>query len=256
MKLLIAGDWHGEPKHATKMVREAKKAGVKRILQLGDFGLWDHLEDGVRFLDVLNSECRKEGVIVYALGGNHENWTHWNWYVDNMPKDENGFAYLRSHILLAPKIHYFRWNGKTWLIVGGAVSVDRDLRVTGVDWWPDEITPFRWYAHVNDVKVDYLLTHDCSNKTPWKGRLKPDLLSQENREKIDGVLKKSRPNWHFHGHMHAQYAWENLVADNHYTKTIGLDMNGTMMSWGILDTEAGEFLFRNKFPVQWNGLGT
>jgi predicted phosphodiesterase len=256
MKILVAGDWHGNTGHAMQMVREARKAGVKKIVQCGDFGLWDHLEDGVRFLDQLNEAARKEGVKIYAVGGNHENWDRWDWYVENNPKSYHGFAYLRSHVLLAPRVHYWGWEGKKFLMVAGAVSVDKQFRRPGHSWWANEATTDEHVAKVNDVKVDYLFTHDCSNRTPFRGRMKPDLDSQYNRQQIDRVLAKARPEMHFHGHMHTRYVWENMVTDLDWTKTIGLDMDGTWDAWGILNIETGEFLFRNEFPVQWNRLGT
>jgi predicted phosphodiesterase len=257
MKLLIAGDWHGNTGHAQQMVREAKKASAKRILQVGDFGLWSHFEDGVKFLDQLNGEARKEGVRIYAVGGNHENWDHWNWHLTNGPKSYHGFTYIRSHILLAPRVHYWNWEGKRFLMVAGAVSVDQHLRKKdGTEWWPQEAITDSDMAQVTDVKVDYMISHDCSNRTPFKGRLKPDLNSMANRQQIDRVLARARPEMHFHGHMHTRYVWENMVTDFDWTKTIGLDMDGTWDSWGILNAETGEFLFRNEFAVEWNGLST
>lgn len=255
MKILVAGDTHGEPKHSANLVKEAQRAGIERIVQVGDFGLWTHDKSGITYLDGLNEVCRKNGVTFYALGGNHENWDHWNWHLSNGPKDYYGFTYLRSHIRIAPRVHYFNWEGKLMLMVAGAVSVDRHLRrMDGTEWWPQEALTDEELELVKSIKVDYLFTHDCSDKTPWHGRLKPDLDSKANRQRIDRVLHRSTPAMHFHGHMHAKYAWENLVADNVYTKTIGLDMNGEWYSWGTLDTETGEFLFRNETGVEWNRL--
>lgn len=256
-KVLVAGDWHGNTGHAMQMVREARKAGVKKIVQVGDFGLWSHFEDGVRFLDQLNEAARKEGVKIYTLGGNHENWDHWNWHLANGPKSYHGFTYLRSHILLAPRVHYFGWEGKKMLMVAGAVSVDKMHRkMDGTEWWPQEAITDADMKKVNDSKVDFLFTHDCSNRTPFRGRLKPDLNSMANRQQIDRVLAKANAELHFHGHMHTRYVWENMVNDHHWTKTLGLDMDGTWDSWGILNLETGEFLFRNEFGVDWNRLST
>ena len=251
MKLMICGDFHGNTKHAMNMVSQADSAGAARIIQCGDFGLWDHKEDGVRYLDQLNGEARKYGVKIYVVGGNHENWDHWDWYVDNLPKSYHGFTYLRSHILLAPRLHYWGWEDKKFLMVAGAVSIDKQWRIEGDSWWRSEEITDEMVESVKRDKIDYLITHDCSNMTPWKDRLKPDMDSMTNRRRVDAILRKTRPDWHFHGHMHTQYAWENLTDDDFYTKTIGLDMDGTWYSWGILDTETNEFLFRNEFQVQW-----
>lgn len=236
-----------------QMVREAKKAGVKKIVQVGDFGLWDHEYGGVAYLDQLNEACRENGVKVYALGGNHENWDHWNWYLEFLPKSGDGFAHLRSHVLLAPRVHYFGWDGHKMLMVAGAVSIDVGRRKLGESYWAQEATTDAEVDMVHDGKIEYLFTHDCSNRGNY-GRLVPDINSMINRQRIDQVLRKSSPELHFHGHMHQKLVWENMVNDYHWTKTIGMDMDGTWFSWGILNLDNGEFLFRNEFKVEWNRL--
>lgn len=256
MKILVGGDWHGNTKHAIQMVKEAEKAGAKRILQVGDFGLWSHYEDGVKYLDQLNEACRKYGVKVYAVGGNHENWDHWDWHLANGPKSYHGFTFIRSHILLAPRIHVWDWEGKRFMMAGGAISVDKMYRKVGESYWMNEALTDELVESVQPTKVDYFISHDCSNRTPFRGRLKPDFESELNRRRIDTILAKTSPELHFHGHMHTRYVWENMVNDYHWTKTIGLDMDGTWDSWGILDHETGEFLFRNEFKVEWNRLST
>jgi hypothetical protein len=95
-------------------------------------------------------------------------------------------------------------------------------------------------------KVDYLLTHDCSNRTPFYARLKPDLDSQIHRQKIDAILQATNPDKHVHGHMHNKFEWENYTGGDHYTSTYGLECNGDHWSWGVLDTEKDEFLFRGE----------
>jgi predicted phosphodiesterase len=252
VKIMVCGDFHGNTNHAIQMVKEAKKAGVKKIIQCGDWGLWSHYEDGIKYLDQVNEACRRDGVKFYVVGGNHEHWDHWDWFVANMPKTYHGFAMVRSHINLAPRVHYWGWEGKKFLMVAGAVSVDKQWRVEGESWWRNEEITDEMVASIPETKVDYFISHDCSNRTPWKGRLKPDMDSLANRQRIDEILKKSQPEMHFHGHMHTRYVWENMTGDDHYTKTIGLDMDGEWDSWGILNIETGEFLFRNEFPVQWN----
>jgi hypothetical protein len=252
MKIMVIGDLHGETPWATRIIKNARRHGAKKAIVVGDFGLWDHFEEGVRFLDSLNDSLRHDGVKLYAVGGNHENWVRWNWYVENNPQDQYGFTYLRSHIMLMPKVFQWDWEGKRFGSAGGAVSIDRDWRLarekeSGLGpntlfWWDEQFTD-KDLAEYPTRKVDYLFTHDCSNSTPWRNRLKPDFESQMHRQRIDGVLKKARPEMHFHGHMHTKYDWMNLVGDNHWTQTYGLECNGMFWNWGILDTDSDEFEF-------------
>jgi hypothetical protein len=223
-------------------------------MQVGDFGIWTHTFGGIKFLDELNELLRHYGRKVYALGGNHENWDHWNWYVENMPKDYNsGFSIVRSHILLAPRVHRWVWGGKQFQVIAGAASIDKDIRVQDEQaggsrsWWPEEEITDAEIDKLIPSPVDYLFTHDCSNKTNWGFQLVPDLNSQIHRERIDRALGIVTPKMHFHGHMHKRYEWMNPTgADDNgliWTDTYGLNCNGHNDSWGILDTGTNKFVF-------------
>lgn len=260
MRLMIVGDTHGNTPSAVTTIKRAAKHGVKKIVVVGDFGLWDHFEEGVRFLDALNEQLRRDGTKLYAIGGNHENWLRWNWYVENNPKTDEGFAFLRSHIYLVPKTLHWTWDNKVFAAAGGAVSIDRDWRLkrekeSGLGpntlfWWDEQLTDEQ-VEQFPQKKIDYLFTHDCSNATPFEGRLKPDFDSQMHRQKIDRILAKSAPEMHFHGHMHTKYDWMNLVntfEGAHYVQTYGLECDGMFWNWGVLDTDADDFTFAPNLP--------
>ena len=255
MKIQVLGDTHGVTPDAINAVKRAPKHGAKKVVVVGDFGLWDHFEDGIRFLDALNEQLRRDGTKLYAIGGNHENWIRWNWYVENNPQTDEGFTYLRSHIYLAPKTMHWVWGAKQFACAGGAVSVDREWRLerereSGLGpntlYWADEQLTDEQVEAFPEKKVDYLFTHDCSDATPFWGRIKPDVDSKVHRQRIDKILAKSAPEMHFHGHMHDKYDWMNLrntIVGAKYIQTYGLECNGRFWKWGILDTDAEEFTF-------------
>lgn len=275
MKILVAGDTHGNTEFAMRHAINAREFGISHVVIVGDFGLWDHELDGVQFLDDLSEVAARNHLNFYAIGGNHENWDNWNWYVENAPKDKRGFAYVRRHVLLAPKAHKWKWDGKQFICAGGAVSVDaenRRLMEKGYDiwrgrfnrskapgprtmWWPNEQLTDEDVREIVSWHrtADYLFTHDCSNSTPWKNRLKDDPESQIHRQRIDRVIQATKPFMHFHGHMHEQYQWINsLRVDQsdeypegwHDVETFGLEHNKRLNSWGVLDTQTDEFLWQ------------
>jgi Icc-related predicted phosphoesterase len=254
-RVMVLGDTHGDTPAATNVIRKAKKHGVKKIVVVGDFGLWDHFEEGVRFLDAINEYLRRDGIKLYAVGGNHENWLRWNWYVANNPATDEGFSMLRSHVYLVPRTLHWSWFGRTFAAAGGAVSIDRAWRLerereSGLGpntlfWWDEQLLDSDVDAF-EEKKVDYLFTHDCSNSTPFRDRLKPDMESQVHRQRIDEILKKSAPEMHFHGHMHTKYDWMNLqntIVGPKYIQTYGLECNGMYWNWGVLDVDAETFEF-------------
>ena len=251
IRILIAGDTHGDERNIQHKINMAVEFGVQRIVVLGDFGLWwGH--DGIEYLDYVNEAAKKVNRQVFAIPGNHENHEYWDALYEHGPKSR-GWAYIRSNLLIAPKVLDFTWGGKQFVVAGGAVSIDKDYRLEYERtkgkkiWSPNEqLTD----EDVNDIlatrfahgqKVDYLLTHDCSDATPWKHRLKPDADSQIHRQRIDKVLKAVKPAVHFHGHMHEKYDWQNRVGDDVWTQTYGLECNRDIFSWGILDLETDEF---------------
>lgn len=244
IRLLIQGDSHGNTNDILPKIRKAGDLKINHLLVVGDLGLWTHFADGHEFLDEIEEAARINNLSVYAVGGNHENWDHWNWFVENMPTHK-GFAMVRRRVLLAPKAHQWRWANKQFVGAGGAVSIDKASRLQRERgrggprtlWWPNEELLDADVDKINTFgQADYLITHDCSNYTPWRNRLKPDMDSQIHRRRIDDVLKATQPRFHFHGHMHEKYDWVNEYTGAP-TRTIGLEAFQDHDSWGVLDTE-------------------
>jgi hypothetical protein len=261
----MVGDTHGDARDVKTAVDHARDFQTDRIFILGDFGLWWGYE-GVAFIDNINEYARSKNVHIFALPGNHENYDWWNATIRTAPTSK-GFAYLRTNVLLSPRTHTWKWGDKKFAVAGGAVSIDKDYRVEyerkkGTPIWsPDEqLTDAEVASFVGKGPVDYLLTHDCSNRTPFYARMKPDLDSQIHRQRIDKVLDHLTPNMHFHGHMHNKFDWVNWTGPERetLTQTYGLECNGTWWSWGVLDTDKDEFLFRgesNEETARYDSLG-
>jgi len=268
MKILIMGDPHGNTRSIAPKITMARVLGIQKVLVCGDFGLWTHKFAGVQYLDEIQRMAEDAQLTVYAIGGNHENWDHWEWAVDNMPTS-HGWAMIRSRVAIAPKVHTWRWNGKKFAAAGGGVSVDRDWFRLPMEngtyrdeygnlhpasgprtlYWPNETLTDADVEKISNhgFGTDYLITHDCSNYTPWKERLKDDPDSEDHRRKIDKVIRATQPNLHFHGHMHEQYDWVNTMSHGYEyeTQTYGFENDLHGYSWGILDTDTDKFTWRD-----------
>lgn len=260
IRIGIVGDTHGNEQDAVRVLNEMGKRKINHVFVVGDFGLWTHFADGQEFLDTVQATAEGNNLTVFAVGGNHENWDHWEWFVNNLPTHK-GMAMVRRRVLLAPKVHEFRLAGRQFVVAGGAVSIDKASRLLtergGIDlqtfrriqgtgpktmWWPNETLTDEDVQTVKNMrfpKSDHahvLLTHDCSNFTHFQHRLKPDADSEMHRHKIDDVIRAVKPEVHFHGHMHTRYEWENSLShgdsaflnepwDGPVTKTYGLECN-------------------------------
>lgn len=268
MRLMIVGDTHGNAGAVEYKAKIAKRLGVDTMIVVGDFGLWPGYE-GVQFLDDVNAAAREYNQRVIALPGNHEDHPQWEKWFDLAPLDGHGFAIVRSNLRLTKKVQPFRMGGKRFYVCGGAVSIDKQWRTPGKSWWPNEEFLPSDLASVEKYKgpdIDYLLTHDCSDFTAFRGRLKPDPESTANRQRIDRAIRALRPRYHFHGHMHTRYEWHNTMShglresafghdesewNGASTHTFGLDCDYEDDSWVILDTGADNSKEDNTDRVLW-----
>jgi predicted phosphodiesterase len=264
MRLMIAGDVHGNWRHAIQLVQHAVEQQVQHIVVTGDWGFWQNYHEGVKELDMVNESARHANVLFNVVLGNHDDYDYHEFLTKFGAEVNTGWLAARSNILYAPRVHKWKWDGKNFLGVAGAVSIDKAYRLDYQRrrghkiWWEQErITDTQVsavYGIARTRHTDYFISHECSDKTPFRGRLKPDLDSQHSRGQIDTMLRSARPRFHFHGHMHTKYEWENMVPDAlgepHYISTYGLDMDGTWDSWGILDTATDTFAWRGVPAVE------
>lgn len=248
MKLTIVGDSHGEHRFVRTTIDYAHRNGSQKIFIVGDFGLDNQLPSDIAFLDMISLHGNQRGVDIYALPGNHENYDSWEWYLENFPKDSQGFTYIRHNLKITPKVHFWEWDNTKFATIGGAASVDKDWRLRedglygGKSWWHQELLVDADIDAIDPTKpVDVVLSHDASNDTPWGFKLIPDMQSLYNRQLLDRGLNKLKPERHFHGHMHRKYEWLRYgytpEGEAFATETIGLECNGMQDAFGILNTE-------------------
>ena len=274
VRMMVVGDTHGGIRHLEYKAKHAKALGADRMMVVGDFGMWPGW-DGIKFLDDVNSLAREYDLHVFALPGNHEDHDQWDKWLNMGLPTSSGFTYVRDRLLISPKVHNWKWGDKRFFICGGAVSIDKGWRTEGKSWWKNETFSEENLASVEKYKgpaIDYLFTHDCSDYTVWRNRLKPDPDSQRNRNRIDRAIAALRPRMHFHGHMHDKYDWINTRSHGRFetawgvdeadwngasTHTYGLECNSDDNSWVILDTgqnhKVGDEVVVQEDAVYWPG---
>lgn len=259
MKILMVGDVHGNDQFFAHMSRAARDGECDMVLQLGDFGYWEHYPEGVSYLKWCKRMITEFGVDWVWLDGNHENHTMLHKLYapggTNHKLGPNGFWQIRDGLYYAPRGHRWTWGGVTFLALGGAASVDKEGRVPMKSWWPEEIiNEIDMDKAVEGGKVDVMVTHDC----PWgvdipsmrayAGKdLYPD--SMENRKRLREVCKEVRPYFLAHGHYHEKYSsrlempvgvtedGEHILWHNTQIEGLGCDMSPWPETHLIFDTE-------------------
>ncbi|NUU21774.1 MAG: hypothetical protein HOV68_09705 [Streptomycetaceae bacterium] len=262
MRILLAGDTHGNIGHVRRVLDEAARRGIERVFQLGDFGYWEHEHSGVKFLDEAHRAARKHGVTLYFLDGNHDKSSLIHERYGDRP-DEEGFLTVRGRVRYAPRGHVWEWDGVRFVACGGARSVDKDWRLkeeakrrqkaarkeefrqaasrppaevpdfTGTLWFPEE------EATDADVRAvvaaagtaDVLLTHDKPRATrPGTDRKDLDIC-HPNQNRVQRLVDALRPRLAAHGHLHHRYT-ATLTRPRATTRVEGLAADPSV-SWDL-----------------------
>jgi hypothetical protein len=239
MRVAVAGDWHGHTWWAIKLIQAARADGVTQILQLGDFGVWPG-PTGKRYLDRLQKTCEEEGVEVWFVDGNHEDFVQ----LLAKPKDELGRGIVRPNLLHLPRGHRWKWGDRSWLALGGAASIDKAVRTEGKDWWPEEeLTRAQADAAIASGPADVMVCHDYPAKVvhsfgprPKSWALEDVARSERHSQLIQEVVDAVRPGYFLHGHLHRLYQRQTDMGWGSVEVT-GLDCDGTPGNWVYLDVE-------------------
>lgn len=266
MKILFAGDTHGNLGHAQYLVRTAKAEGCDRVFVLGDFGMWEHQKDGVRFLNTLDMYCNVNNIRVYFLDGNHDKTSlAVKMYSDD--RDDEGFMRVRSYIRYAWRGHRWTWDDVKFIALGGAYSVDKLWRLDmekrypgkygGPEslWFPEEEMSDEDMDAIleNTEPVDVLLAHDKprGSEPGWNRKNFAECLP--NQDRLQRAVEALDPKFFLHGHLHYWYTQEMWHshhglddADGAHVTTVlalncdpdGADPHGytKSQSWAAVDT--------------------
>lgn len=273
-RLLVAGDTHGDTEHCEYLNVVAVEKGCDAVYIVGDFGYWEHMSDGVTFLDDLDAIAAESGVDFYWNDGNHDKISlALRMYGDQ--RDDEGFILVRPHVHYAWRGHRWTWNGVRFIALGGAYSVDKEYRLAwerdaahkramlnvtrlpenqlsedtaGMQWFPEEEMTDNELDTIlltDSSPVDIMLTHDKpASSNPFFNR-KNIAECMPNQKRMQRAMETLRPRAFIHGHLHHRYVQHQLGEDDWRVTVIGLDCNTAVQeykadpkrSWMVLDLE-------------------
>ncbi|MBO5435132.1 metallophosphoesterase [bacterium] len=206
MKIYITGDVHGDIDmrkfNTSQFPYKTKKDDI--VIVTGDMGVcWNERKD--RFIRKWFDE--KPWTTVFC-DGNHENFE----ILNNFPVEEwNGG---KVHKINESLIHLMRGeiyniDNKTYFVMGGAFSHDKQFRKPYVSWWPEELPSNDELKHAEknlkqvNYKVDYIISHCCSSsiQSEIDETFKTDHLTDWFDFIEDNVMFEK---WYF-GHYHIDH---------------------------------------------------
>jgi hypothetical protein len=252
----VAGDWHGNTAWAVRAVRKIDAllpaAGPRVVLHLGDFGIWPG-PGGRSYLAELTSALEAADVSLWFVDGNHEDFTQ----LARLRPGPDGREQVTERIWHLPRGYRWRWAGREWLALGGAVSLDRAGRAEGISWWPEEeITRAQAGAVIEAGPADVMVTHECpagiehAFPPPPSWWSADDLRRNEaHRALMREIVLAVRPRFLMHGHLHIGYQRRVDLGFGPFEVT-GLDCDGAeSLNWAILDPRSMRWLHFAGRPV-------
>lgn len=208
MALMFCGDLHRKPDNIEIFL----ESDVKTLIQLGDFGFIWTKEDLVRneFLRYFEFQYPEKEILF--VPGNHENYeaifscplvTRYGAPMRQITK--NCFALERGKVYAVDR--------KKILSLGGAVSVDKMLRIPHESWWKEEMPSQKEMRKIYDgidasEKIDYVVSHTAPIQVLYGSRspicygkdMAMEMFLQSVFEKLEGKIDK----WYF-GHWHTSF---------------------------------------------------
>jgi hypothetical protein len=190
------------------------------LIVLGDFGLiWYSKGDPEE--KELTEWYNQYPWTTLFIDGNHENFDRL--FSDEFKEIEmfgNKVKQISDSIFHLQRGRIYTIQNKTFFTFGGGESIDRNARTPHISWWPQEIPNYyeidNGIEHLNQYnrKVDFILTHTCSNESFAKINERFDFSYKENSEKslrdfFFWIEKRVSFNqWHF-GHFHDDFKLDN-----------------------------------------------
>lgn len=163
--IYVTGDTHANidisKLNTTNFPQQKELTKKDYLIICGDFGLvWDGSAREIYWQDWLSNK----NFVTLFVDGNHENFD----MLYDIPLKRKFGGYVRE---VAPSVYHLdrgqilTIDGQKIFVMGGARSIDKDLRIEHVSWWQDELPSEREmeYAISNleksNWRVDYVITH-------------------------------------------------------------------------------------------------
>lgn len=214
MRVMFAGDIHGNVEHMRWLGYMAYEQGCDTIVACGDFGYWPHLTFGKQFLREVEAVCEGWGLTLYWVDGNHENHD----MLQALRGETTGVVHLGRRTIWVPRGQVFELGELRLIGHGGAYSVDWEDRMEGVSWWRGETISEGDLMRVREQvassswePVDIAVTHEAPLPGEDNGPLTykdeiPESWAQ--RERLSEIVRLVEPSLVFCGHHHRRASFD------------------------------------------------
>lgn len=255
--IMLLGDTHGNTSFILNhVIPAATEAGVEWIYQLGDFGYWEHTAEGEQFLNDIQDALTVAGLKLLFIAGNHDKTS----MIAGRYSKVEDFYLVRASIWFAPNGTQWDFEGKSFLALGGAYSIDKKWRLeqefakaknlaissplrgtyseayilqdcmdktSETLWFPEEEMDDEELdiilEDLRDTNIDIILAHDKPLSSNTLVELLPINATIYNQRRLQKAVNILQPNLFVHGHLHIRYT-DTIRCGNEdaYTRVEGL----------------------------------
>ncbi len=208
--IYVTGDTHGQHDFAKMLLFAREHPELTKndyVIVAGDFG-------GVYSSKTLEEDLKPYSDLPFTIlfvDGNHENFDLLNNYPIEI-WNSGKIHRIKPTIIHLMRGQVYEIEGKTIFTFGGATSTDKANRiVNNLGWWEQELPTLEEYdeALINleryHNKVDYIITHSCSERTlmypPFRTKYSYQEVFYENKLLSNFEDTVSYQHWYF-GHYH------------------------------------------------------
>lgn len=186
---LIIGDLHGRFDKLTPHLDTLLRTyDVDEIIQVGDFG----------FFPILSKQQPPYyDIPTYWIDGNHENHDLIHRGVGDWEDWLNGWEYIPRGTVRDGVLY-----------MGGAYSIDKDMRKLGVSYFTqEEITGHEYHKAIDTVKasqrpVEIVISHSAPRYLTELNKRLRFRLDTHTSAYLEMIRDEVKPKYWFHGHFH------------------------------------------------------
>ena len=184
--IAISGDTHGEWRKLNVFINSINP---ELLIVCGDFGYWPREKE----YDLKKLKTGRTKILF--CDGNHEDHHSLRRLVElGVTEVSPSVFYMkRGSVYTLP-------DGRRILFMGGANSTDKDQRIIGYDWFPEETISWADMENLPDPPIDIVISHTCPNE--FYDELVDRGDNDPSRVALSIVLDKYKPALWFFGHFH------------------------------------------------------
>lgn len=215
----ITGDKHRDFSNVEKFCKEKETSKNDTLIVLGDAGINYMLDyHDIKYKRYLESLP----ITLFCIHGNHEQRP--NAIKSYVYDDIRGVYYEPEfpHITFARDGNLYEFNGKEYMVVGGAYSVDKEYRMLrNLRWWDNEQPDCEtkedvvWtLENICSWDVDGMLTHTCPIKyqpiEAFLGNIDQKKVDKTTEVFLDLIEDKLNYKTWYCGHWHIDKSIEKM----------------------------------------------